>query len=228
MLSWIQMRLLPLIFLLSTLLMAATTASPLSHRAPSYELVDVRLVRLWVNITVTNPHTRIGNIEYQLRNPKTHPEVELSLTNIQPDKEIWILTIDTRGYSTTFENGVWMKELFESFTTVRPNSGILLGQLKAEPADLQQAKTRLYAALDKVPTEEIDILYIYVLLARITAQARGVGFTFGNEDPETMKKRYLPYMKVMMEGKGSGALRLITGVNEENKYRQGLARLFNV
>ncbi|KAJ4499732.1 hypothetical protein C8R41DRAFT_915001 [Lentinula lateritia] len=182
-------------------------ASPLSHRAPSYKLVDVRLVQLWVNITITNPHTRIGNIESQLRNPKTHTEVELSRTNIQPDKEIWILTIDTRGYSTTFENGMWMQELFESFTNVRPNSGILLGQLKAEPADLQQAKTRLYAALDK---------------------ARGVGFTFGNEDPETMKKRYLPYMKAMMEGKGSGALRLIMGVNEENKFRQGLACLFNV
>ncbi|GAW02958.1 hypothetical protein LENED_004639 [Lentinula edodes] len=192
MLSWIQIRLLPLIFLLSTLLVAATTASPLSHRAPSYELVDVRLVRLWVNITVTNPHTRIGNIEYQLRNPKTHTEVELSLTNIQPDKEIWILTIDTRGYSTTFENGVWMKELFESFTNVC------------------NKQRRGYT------------------LPRITTQARGVGFAFGNKDPETMKKRYLPYMKAMMEGKGSGALRLITGVNEENKYRQGLARLFNV
>ncbi|KAJ3860655.1 hypothetical protein EV359DRAFT_67147 [Lentinula novae-zelandiae] len=181
-------------------------ASPLSHRAPSYELVDVCLVRLWVNITIMNLHTRIGNIEYQLRNPETHTKVELSLTNIQPDKEIWILTIDTQGYSTTFENGVWMKELFESFTNVRPNSGILQGQLKAKLADLQQAKTRLYAALDKVLMEEIDILYIYVLLAWIMTQAKGA----------------------MMEGKGSGALRLITGVNEENKYRQGLARLFNV
>ncbi|KAF8829615.1 hypothetical protein HHX47_DHR3000866 [Lentinula edodes] len=226
MLSWIQMRLLPLIFLLSTLLMAATTASPLSHRAPSYKLIDVRLVRL--SVTITYSQTKPSRSQSIVLDPAKHTEVQLSPSNIRPQQEIWILTIDGRGYSTTFENGVWMKELFESFVHVKRESGILLGRLKAEPAGLQQAKTRLYAALDKVSTEEIDILYIYVLLARIATQARGAGFTFGNEDPETMKKLYLPYMKAMMEGKGSGALRLITGVNEENKYRQGLARLFNV
>ncbi|KAJ3805175.1 hypothetical protein F5876DRAFT_70027 [Lentinula aff. lateritia] len=191
-----------------------------------HQPVDVRLLRLWANITITDPETGRFTIERRVRDVASYTEVELSPSNIQPRNEIWILTIDRRGYSTTFENGVWMKELFELFINVKPDSGILLGRLEVEPAGLQQAKTRLYAALNRVSTQEIDVLYIYDLLARIVTQARAVGFTFGNKDPETMKKRYLPYMKAMMEGKGSGSLGLITGEDEEIKYRQVLARLF--
>ncbi|KAJ3858759.1 hypothetical protein EV359DRAFT_68748 [Lentinula novae-zelandiae] len=191
---------------------------------PSPPLV-VRLLRLWANITII-PETREDRIEWIIRDPKTNTKVELSPSKIQPQNEIWILIIAGRGYSTTFENSVWMKELFDPFISVPRNSGIPLGRLVVEPAGLQQAETRLFAVLDKVSTQEIDVLYIYDLLGRIVTRARGVGLTFGNKDPETMKKRYLPYMKAMMEGKGSGALGLITGEDEEIKYKQVLARLF--
>ncbi|KAJ3845806.1 hypothetical protein EV368DRAFT_70424 [Lentinula lateritia] len=161
-------------------------------------------LRLW-----WNPTQRVGTY---LNSASRSPAL-LAPRHIDAPNEIWALSIDKKSYYTTFENGKWVQGGLEEYN--KP-AGILLGSFVVP----QPHKDLLHDALKIRSGAEMDVLWIYNTLQFVESE---IGSVFAIKIDLVTK--YLPYMKVMLESKGSGARGLITP-DEEERYVETLNHLF--
>ncbi|KAJ3807932.1 hypothetical protein F5876DRAFT_67704 [Lentinula aff. lateritia] len=138
---------------------------------------------------------------------------------IDPHNEMWALNLDGIGYASKPSQDKWIKGGLKTYGV---KTGILLGKLEVDSSKEEEARTKLIKALDKVSPTEMDVLYIYNLLALIETQALALPSL---NQKIALREEYLPYMKVMLEKNGSGA-RVELTQEEKERYKQTLGHLF--
>ncbi|KAH7870138.1 uncharacterized protein C8R40DRAFT_1128128 [Lentinula edodes] len=203
------MRSFSVFLLLSTLLVIIPIAFTLPTPPPPDE-IDVRLIRIKMY-----PGGEQGSILYD----DTVDEADLVPSLIDPHNEMWALNLDGIGYASKPSKDKWIEGGPKEFSA---KAGILLGKLEVDSSKKKEARTKLIEALNKVSPAEIDVLYIYSLLALIETQALALP---SFKQKIALREEYLPYMKVMLEKNGSGARVRITQ-EEEQRYKRTLGHLF--
>ncbi|KAF8829604.1 hypothetical protein HHX47_DHR3000965 [Lentinula edodes] len=143
----------------------------------------------------------------------TRDEEELIPALIDAPNEMWTLSIDRVPYYTTFQDGKWVKGGSERYNA---DVGILMGSFVMP----ESGKNLLHDSLKSSPSADMDVLWIYNTMRSLELNIRK-HFDINID----LVANYLPYMKVMLEKKGSGAYGLITR-NEEGRYMQTLKHLF--
>lgn len=166
--------------------------------------MKIYLIRYWWD-PINQQGTYIG--------PSSRTAAQLAPRNIDAPNELWALSIDKKSYYTTFENGNWVQGGLEEYN--KP-VGILLGKFRVPEIH----KDLLHDGLKISSGVDMDVLWIYNTLRSVELEIREV-FHIQID----LVTKYLPYMKVMLERKGSGAYGLITP-NEEGRYMQTLNHLF--